>query len=310
MINKIKLIIFAVSAVFLVSCFQVASLNKPKDIKPDLKQLSLEDKIVLEINKSRRKYGLTPVQLNKQASDIAQMHCEDMANKDYFGHWSASGHKPFHRYNLLGAMVGHVAENLYTYYTNFPMNMNESKMYELAVRGHKKFMDEKPPYDGHKKNVLKPEHNYVGIGIAMRSTRFYYCEEFVDQYVQMTPPKGVLTKGVTYKISGQVINPALYGPLIMSITYEKNIENLDNPNKQANVYPDFSPNRQAPVGPWDFDYDIKTGKFTIPFKPKESGIYYMKLYLKRDPSSIPFKGGARVTTQEGFPGGALSLVVR
>ncbi len=54
----------------------------------------------------------------------------------------------------------------------------------LMKGGHKSFMSERAPADGHKKNIISKTHNFVGIGYYLNGGQFRYYEEFIDRYLE------------------------------------------------------------------------------------------------------------------------------
>ena len=55
---------------------------------------------------------------------------------------------------------------------------------DLMKEGHGTFMKERAPNDGHKKNIINKDHNWVGIGYYLAGGQFRYNEEFIDRYVE------------------------------------------------------------------------------------------------------------------------------
>jgi hypothetical protein len=60
------------------------------------------------------------------------------------------------------------------------------KRYELE-KMESDFFNEKPPYDGHRKNIIDPAHTAVGIGLSFASSfgmgsRFGCTQEFINHY--------------------------------------------------------------------------------------------------------------------------------
>ncbi|HEY9776504.1 MAG TPA: hypothetical protein V6C81_22270 [Planktothrix sp.] len=67
--------------------------------------------IVVLINKDRRKANLSPVTLDKIASECGQRHTDEMVTVGYLSHWDTGGKKPTQRYTE-GGGVDDDSENL------------------------------------------------------------------------------------------------------------------------------------------------------------------------------------------------------
>ncbi|MBF0557087.1 MAG: hypothetical protein HQK96_21445 [Nitrospirae bacterium] len=271
-----------------------------------LRQQQLE-----QINKSRSSNGLPPVNLDDTASKAAQTHCEAMAAEDFFGHVGRNGSRPFHRYNLYEGGDGHIAENICLFKSSAPIASDQTTVAGLAIKGHGMFMAEVPPDDGHRRTILEKRHNYVGIGVFVKGGNYTYCEEFIDKYIEISGPSTkTIPLGDDLVFTGRVINPGQYGLYMVSVTYDAALIPPANPKSQPNSYMDSGTEKAAFLPPWDLNkdgrsFDVRSGEFSISIKIKKKGYYYIVFYLKEDPSSIPYAGGrARVSTEDGFSGGA------
>jgi uncharacterized protein YkwD len=137
------------------------------------------------INADRHKYGLGNVTLSSEPS--GQQHSVSMLENGYFSHWDIYGMKPYMRYTLLGG-TGAVSENI---------AFRESE--SCGILGCSGNIDVKQAlqqmeYDmmyndsaccnnGHKDNILDPNHNQVSIGIAYNSSSVYFTEDFINNYI-------------------------------------------------------------------------------------------------------------------------------
>ena len=124
------------------------------------------------INNDRKQYGLPPVALSDEAS--GQQHSNNMLRYGYLSHWDVYGMKPYMRYTLLGGR-GAVSENvafisiqscgLFGCHGNINVeqalkNMEYSMMYN----------DSQCCNNGHRDNILDPNHDLVSIGISFNSS--------------------------------------------------------------------------------------------------------------------------------------------
>lgn len=109
-------------------------------------------KRILELtNIERSKAGLPPLTFNPLLATAAQNHSEDMALHDYFSHTGLDGSSPFDRINSTGYQFSAAAENIAA-----GQSTPESAMAS--------WMNEVPPNDGHRRNILNPDYRDIGVG--------------------------------------------------------------------------------------------------------------------------------------------------
>jgi hypothetical protein len=78
------------------------------------------------------------------------------------------------------------------------------------------FFHEKPPHDGHRKNILKAWHKTVGVGIAQpvaTPTEIpvpCFAQEFVDPYGSYAAVPHKAHPGETLHVSGTLVAPAVF----------------------------------------------------------------------------------------------------
>ena len=74
--------------------------------------------------------------------------------------------------------------------------------------------NEKPPSDGHRKNILKPFHKRVGVGIAQPAPTPTeipvpcFSQEFIDPYGRYAPIPTTLHPGQMLHVEGSALSPA------------------------------------------------------------------------------------------------------
>jgi uncharacterized protein YkwD len=147
------------------------------------------------INRDRAKAGLSPVVLDAAASTAGLRHAQDMATKGFTGHIGTDGSVPEQRYTE-GGGVHFAQENAACLFDGKARKLDPAPRFDPAKLAElqKMFMDELPPNDGHRQNVLKPLHNRVGIGLAQPEGVNQPClaQEFVDSYgsYDALPPGG------------------------------------------------------------------------------------------------------------------------
>lgn len=281
---------------------QLAALEAYKDSEA-LLRIKLAN--LRAINESRRQAGLPPLQLDLLASRVGNKHCVDMVSRGFMGHWSSNGEKPYHRYSFAGGR-DHVSENVFSSWDTrgFP------DIEQAMLKGHQEFMAERPPNDGHRRNILEPYHTHVGLGVALKGGQFRYCQEFIDRYVQLEPLETRVQADSTVVFKGKTLSDR-YGPYAMLVYYEPMPQPLSNPKRQPGAYGDYTDVHFASVSPWEMKYNPQDHSFQVSLKLKNArpGSYYCMLYVRENPSAIPYRGGGGWNTEEGIPATSIVLVV-
>jgi uncharacterized protein YkwD len=189
----------------------VPALAAPKGL------LNLEQarKYVLAmVNRDRAAYGLAPVALDEAATRAGQRHAEDMARAGYTAHWGTDGSVPEQRYSEAGG-TDFVQENAGCLADGKARSLEAVPRFEAQQleRVEHAFMDEKPPHDGHRKNILKASHSALGLGIAKPSNTDLAClsQEFVDDYGDYGALPKTARAGASVRIEGDVKGNVMFG---------------------------------------------------------------------------------------------------
>lgn len=252
------------------------------------------------INRDRAAAHLPPVAMDPVAMRAAQLHAEDTAKAGYNDHYDLDGRSPDWRYVLVGG-TDMIAENqLGVYYDpkyvyNLPKDQRFTK--EEIEHVESVFFDEKPPQDGHRKNILQPRHNKVGIGLSVCWIEQPYggfrsitcCQEFVDGYGAFSPLPLSAEPGQAVSLIGKLA-PGLE-------LYTVDIQRGDLPKPipieelRKNAYHGYNlPDRRiASYWPRDVQFTAD-GHFRlmIPIeKDWKPGLYYMSVWVT-DGHSDPF----------------------
>ena len=159
--------IFTLSLSLLLLAISPASAQTDADELLNHYEEAREYCLVL-INELRMENGLSLVQLEPLASELALQHARDMASQDYFSHWNMSGRKPTRRYNELGGMHG-LGENIF--YSEY----QQGDWREFIDRAMSTLTDS----PSHRQTMLDPTYTDVGIAMAVQDERFYLAQEFV-----------------------------------------------------------------------------------------------------------------------------------
>ncbi len=170
------------------------------------------------VNRDRQSQGLAPVALDHGfAMRAAQTHAEDMAKNGYLGHWGTDGSVPEQRFTEAGGR-DMVMENASCFTDEAKRALDPDARIDAAnvEQTEDMFFHEQPPHDGHRKNILKPWHLSVGIGIAQPATTPReipvpcIVQEFVDSYGTYGPLPSSVHVGSAVHIEGTVAPPATF----------------------------------------------------------------------------------------------------
>jgi uncharacterized protein YkwD len=170
------------------------------------------------INRDRATAGLPPVTLDEgPATRAGQAHAEDMATHAYLGHWGTDGSVPEQRYTAAGG-TDMVLENASCFTDEHPRKLDHAALIDPKniEQAEDMFFHETPPHDGHRKNILKPWHKTVGIGIAQpvaTPTEIptpCIAQEFVDAYGTYLPAPRTAKAGAILHVAGTLASPATF----------------------------------------------------------------------------------------------------
>jgi hypothetical protein len=166
------------------------------------------------VNRDRAEHGLPAVVMDDAANRAGQRHAEDMARVGYTAHWGSDGSVPEQRYSEAGG-TDFVQENAGCLADGKLRKLDAAPRFEAAEleRVQRAFMDEKPPHDGHRRNILKPSHTGFGVGVAKPSGVALAClsQEFVDDYGDYAALPKSARAGDTLSISGDVKGAVVFG---------------------------------------------------------------------------------------------------
>lgn len=230
-------------------------------VKPEPKQEKLLDhaaaqRFVLDlINRDRAKAGLKPVAMDDAASKAGLRHARDMAAKGFTGHIGTDGSVPEQRYTESGG-EHFVQENAACLFDGKERKLDEKARFDPVklAQLHQMFMDEVPPNDGHRQNILKALHNRVGIGLAQPEGVNQPCltQEFVDRYAELEALPREAKPKAKLKIAGKVSEPLIFGGVGIGqkpLPQPKRVEEVSGARVYAIPAPDqlyFGPGFKSP----------------------------------------------------------------
>jgi uncharacterized protein YkwD len=208
------------------------------------------------INRDRAKAGASPVVLDEAASTAGLRHAQDMATKGFTGHIGTDGSVPEQRYTESGG-VHFAQENAACLFDGKARKLDPAPRFDPAKLAElqKMFMDELPPNDGHRQNVLKPQHNRVGIGLAQPEGVNQPClaQEFVDNYGSYDPLPREAKPKAKLRIAGTISEPLSFGGIGIGRTplpTPKRVEEVSGARGYAIPKPDqmyFEPGFKTPI---------------------------------------------------------------
>jgi len=166
------------------------------------------------VNRDRAEEGLEPVERDETAERAGQRHVEDMVRVGFTAHWGSDGSVPEQRYTEAGG-VHFVQENAACFFDGEPRELDPNPLFDPAAleQIESAFIHEQPPNDGHRKNILKKWHNFLGVGLAKPVGVDQPCmaQEFVDQYGDYDGLPREAKLGQTLTVAGSVSKPAEFG---------------------------------------------------------------------------------------------------
>ena len=189
----------------------------------------VEHVVVDLINEDRRKAGLDLVIWDETAAKSARQHVLEEANSGYISHWGMDGEKPQRRYTLAGGLDAVDENESVTLWLDGGFRGVSKDQLQTIVTEHQSAMvNEQPPIDGHRKNILDPHHNGVGIALAVGKYGVAMAQEFTNNYSIITQLPLTAAPGSTITLKGKINQgyqiQAIYGvwePLPQPMTQEQ-----------------------------------------------------------------------------------------
>ncbi len=194
-------------------------MNSPLVDRENLTVEQAREYLLSLINKDRASLNLKPVVLDEAGTRAAQSHSDDMATKGYLSHWNFEGKDPFQRYTESGGKDWDM-ENVYFDAVNESSGTGALVEIPLVTgpifhrpeieKMETSFFGEKPPYDGHRKNIIDPDHTGVGIGLSAASKlgvgmRMACDQEFINKYGEYADIPQSIKTGDRFTISGKLV---------------------------------------------------------------------------------------------------------
>src|SRR5437763_3950735 len=148
-------------------------------------RMTLRAEMLRMINRDRARFGLAPLELDPDASSIADAYCKLQIRNRTSGHFTLDGQAPYMRYSFAGGNGGS-SENAAAWSANF--GFSDRALLDMMRRSQEAMMSEVAPHDGHRKSILDSHATHVGIGVAWDGGEFRIAQEFIRRYVDWTRP--------------------------------------------------------------------------------------------------------------------------
>ena len=229
--------------------------------------------------------GSLPLSYDALVSEVAQAHAVSMARSNFLSHVGLDGLNAYQRYGLHGVR-DHVVERMYGQEVGSETSDMTLKALISKARDAIMARGEKDAASADSRAT------HAGFGVSLLEKRFRYVEVIVFKYVELDevscPEKLLYTKNFT--LSGTLLSEK-YGPFAAVVYYDPTpTPTLDVPDDL--FYDDFSEERVVVLWPWQFDFYVEDKSFSATFDLGERppGTYYVQLFLRGDPATIPYDG--------------------
>jgi uncharacterized protein YkwD len=196
---------------------RIHAKHAPASIPRPSRPMTLADaqKYMLRlVNRDRDAEGLPAVTWDEAAARAGQVHADDMAIHGYTAHYGSDGSVPEQRHTAAGG-VALSMENAGCLADGVARKLDKRPLFtaEEIEKVESAFMNETPPHDGHRRNILTAWHNRLGIGVAKAEGVPLACiaQEFTDSYGSYSALPKSARIGETFEITGEIVPPAVFG---------------------------------------------------------------------------------------------------
>jgi uncharacterized protein YkwD len=166
--------------------------------------------VVALVDRDRAAHGLPPLRWDETAARAARRHARDLLSHGVTSHVGTDGSVPEQRYTEAGG-AAMVWENVACFADGEARTPDaEARFYPDNLADiERAFMDETPPRDGHRKNLLGSRHTAIGVGLAAERISRYAClvEELVDEHGTFAPLPRSVWAGRRVEVEGTLQPP-------------------------------------------------------------------------------------------------------
>jgi uncharacterized protein YkwD len=135
----------------------------------------LRERLTTRLNKHRADAGLAPLVTDPIAERAAQFQAENMLAAGVMRHLDDTGRTPIARYKAFGGKSDWYGENVGF---SSPGVVDPDLVWKDIARLDTAMMEEQPPDDAHRQNILSKHFTAVGIGVAVGPKGVFLCEDF------------------------------------------------------------------------------------------------------------------------------------
>jgi len=203
-----------------------------------------------------------------------------MARGGFTAHWGTDGSVPEQRYTEAGG-EDFSQENAGCFADGTSRELDDDPRFDASEieRVESAFVNETPPHDGHRRNILRPWHTHVGVGLAKAKGVAVVCvaEEFVDRYGAYEP-LSIAAKKI--HVQGEIRGPARFvgvGIARLATTQKRSPSALLKTGSYAIPAPIVTYFPQGFVTPIPVAVDGNRFSIDIPV-PKETGMYQVSVW--------------------------------
>lgn len=138
-----------------------------KVIVPNIEDIKIqENEVIRLVNIERKNNGLTGLKGNWQVSRIARYKSKDMADLNYFAHYSKTYGSPFDMLETFGVKFSAAGENIAS-----------------GQKTPKEVVTAWMNSPGHRSNILSPSYTEIGVGLAKnKEGKCYWTQMFIKPY--------------------------------------------------------------------------------------------------------------------------------
>lgn len=136
---------------------------------------AMEQELLRLVNRERAKAGVPELRADPNLAAAADAHSQLMAQRKTLAHQLGGESGLSQRVAATGLRFNAVAENV-----SAAQASDQSSAAEVA---HRDLMSSPP----HRANILNPDYNAIGIGVARQGNTYYTTEDFAKAYAAATP---------------------------------------------------------------------------------------------------------------------------
>ena len=191
----------------------IASLPLPAPASPEplvepegpMGREEAERYVLALVDRDRAAHGLAPLRWDETAARAARRHARDLLAHGVTSHVGTDGSVPEQRYTAEGGTTM-AWENVACFSDGEARTpAAEPRFFADSLADvERAFLDEAPPHDKHRKNLLGPHHDALGVGLAATQSAHVACmvQELVDDTGRYDELPRLVRAGRVVEVSG------------------------------------------------------------------------------------------------------------